>query len=138
MHCCVLFQVDLFKAIVVGKHELDITILGKQPLFLVGSVVEVSRRMQPYVNEEGGTAHVTRVEEDTSDGGLGFLYDVTYVLRNRQEKELPESFLCESSEMLPKKRRVSVDSSALSIEGTCHYRGLYCVRLGYTAPSHLV
>jgi len=130
--------VDLFKAILKGKHELDITILGKQPLFLVGSVVEVSRRMQPYVNEEGGIAHVTRVAEDTSDGGLGFLYDVTYVLRNRQEKELPESFLCESSEMLPKKRRVSVDSSALSIEGTCHYRGLYCVRLGYTAPSHLV
>ena len=111
----------MFKAVVAGRHELNITVLGKQPRFLVGSVVEVSRRTQPYVNEEGGTAHVTRVEQDMSDGGLGFLYDVTYVLQKRQEKGLPESFLRESSDMSSKKRRISVDASALSIEGTCHF-----------------
>ena len=40
---------ELFRAVASGGQDLDITLLGKQPRFLVGSVVEVSRRKQAGV-----------------------------------------------------------------------------------------
>ena len=57
---------ELFRAVASGGQDLDITLLGKQPRFLVGSVVEVSRRKQAGVNKdkEGGAATVALVRGD--------------------------------------------------------------------------
>ena len=63
----------MFIAVASGNLDLDTNLLGNQPRFLVGALVEVSRRKQEGVNEEDGAAKVERVRGDAFGG---FLYDV--------------------------------------------------------------
>ena len=57
--------------------------------FTVGSYVEVARRKQPGVNEEGGVAEII---EAYSRRGL-FLFKVRYVIDNREESDVDDSIL---------------------------------------------
>ena len=107
----------MFDAVASGNLDLDITLLGNQPRFLVGALVEVSRRKQEGVNEEGGAAKVERVRGDASGG---FLYDVRYIIRAASECGLPESFLSKSIDLSAKKRRASLEAGCHSIEGSSH------------------
>ena len=108
---------ELFRAVASGGQDLDITLLGKQPRFLVGSVVEVSRRKQAGVNKEGGAATVALVRGDPVSG---YVYDINYILTSSCEGSLPESFLSDPNDLTEKKRRCSLEAGGSSIEGASH------------------
>ena len=66
--------------------------LSPEPIvssFKVGNVVEVARRKQPGVNEEGGVAEIMEVNSRRGN----FFYRVRYVLDNREENELDDSIM---------------------------------------------
>ena len=50
--------------------------------FIVGNVVEVARRKQPGINEEGGVAEIMGVSSRRGQ----FFYRVRYVLDNRAKR----------------------------------------------------
>jgi len=58
-------------------------------LFIVGSHVEVDRRKQPGINEEGGVAEVTEVYSRRGQT----LYKVRYVLDNREERDVDDTIM---------------------------------------------
>ena len=73
--------------------HLDVSNLNLTPepfvsSFKVGNVVEVARRKQPGVNEEGGVAEIMEVNSRRQ-----VLYRVRYVLDKREENELDDSIL---------------------------------------------
>ena len=57
--------------------------------FKVGNIVEVARRKQPGVNEEGGVAEIMEVNSRRGQ----VYYRVRYVLDKREENELDDSIL---------------------------------------------
>jgi hypothetical protein len=74
--------------------HLDVSNLNLTPepglsSFKVGNVVEVARRKQPGVNEEGGVAEIMEVNSRRGQ----VLYRVRYVLDKREENELDDSIL---------------------------------------------
>jgi hypothetical protein len=57
--------------------------------FVIGNHVQVSRRKQPGVNEEGGVAEITEVYLRRGQ----VRYTVRYVLDNREENDLDDSIM---------------------------------------------
>lgn len=101
---------SLLQKIISRAQKLDISVLGPAPLFALGMNVEVSRRKQANINQEGGAARVTAVRYDEE---CGYSYDVRYVLRHATENGLLESFL-KPVDSTPQKRRCALDAGAVS------------------------
>lgn len=91
--CPTFSKVDILQGVANRTVRLDIANLQSpekiSSSFTVGNYVEVERRKQAGVNEEGGVAEIM---EAYSRRGLS-LYKVRYVIDNREESDVDDSIL---------------------------------------------
>lgn len=116
--------IALFKSIASGQHTLSLSLPSDaatpaarpENLFTVGDLVNLPRRKQANVNEDGGVAVVLSFRCGQVKGKRSFFYSVKHTVGSRRvENDLAESLLAHYSYNTSKKRR-SVDAEAKAIE----------------------
>ena len=104
--------IALFKSINTGERTVHFPAAPRESLFAVGDSVNLPRRKQANVNEEGGVAEVVDFRSTQSEGKRVFIYSVKYLLDHRIENDLPESLLEPYSYADPPMKRRSEDAEA--------------------------
>ena len=116
LHTPLTFQrqplVALFKSINTGERTVHLPSPPRENAFAVGDSVNLPRRKQANVNEDGGVAEVVDFRSTQSKGKRVYLYSVKHVLDHRVEIDLPESLLEPYSYADPPMKRRSVDTEA--------------------------